>query len=118
MEPGLPCRFNIMAAYSPQDNSSGPTVHPHGLAQTDVPRQEMRIYCPSAPWCSLQMYHLASIANLFKCTPTKASTHLQSQTKLLPHQTDRLFHHGVSHLFYLTQEAQESMASQLFEVLS
>ena len=60
----------------PQDGSSGPTSTPIvrlQLAQTDVPLKSS-VFAAVA----------ASIADLFRCTPAKVSTHVQSQTKLLP----------------------------------
>ena len=87
--PGVPCRLDKAAAYCPQDGSSGPTMHTLPsfqlqLAQTDVPLQEMRIYGSYASQRSLQLHVPASIADLTRCTLTKVSTHVKSQTKLLP----------------------------------
>ena len=49
------------------------------------------------------------------------STHVQSQTKLIPPlklMGRLLCHLGVTHLLYQTQEALEPMAARLFEELS
>ena len=89
--PGVPCRFNKTAAYCPQDDSSWPTSWPtltFHLVSTAIGSNRYA-FARAAYLRRLNSSELfaavpASIADLFRCTPAKASTHVQSQTKLLP----------------------------------
>ena len=55
-------------------------------------------------------------SNTRPCTPAKVSTHVQSQTKLLPPLNGKtVYHQDVTHLLYLAKEALKQMAGRPFE---
>ena len=76
--PGLPCSLDKAAAYRPQDYSSGLTIHSHRF---DCNWFKLMCHCESSVFTA---FALLGTADLFRCTPAKVSTHVQSQTKLLP----------------------------------
>ena len=85
--PGVPCRLDKAAAYCPYDYSSGLTYYTP-IVSTAIGSN----WCASARAAYLRRLRSsalfaampASIADLFRCTPAKVSTHVQSHTKLLP----------------------------------
>ena len=66
--PVLPCPFNKAAAYGPQDDSSGLTIHSHRF---DCNWLKLMCLCKSSVFTALFAAVPASIADLFRCTVAK-----------------------------------------------